>query len=142
MKLKLEIKIEIEMKFKFTKTIIRKDWDISIITRYNTTLLGLFATNHIHVFVFSLACYIHCHSIADIATVICPGPKLYEANWMELQSNGFIARVHCSEVWCPMSPEFYREYLSIKSRKRKVNNILLSIFLTICVSFIISIKFL
>ena len=48
------------------------------------------------------------------------GPKLYEANWMELQTAGFIARVHCSEVWCPMSPEFYREYLSIKSRKRKV----------------------
>ncbi|XP_063690957.1 general transcription and DNA repair factor IIH helicase subunit XPB-like isoform X2 [Bolinopsis microptera] len=56
--------------------------------------------------------------IADLNFLI--GPKLYEANWMELQSLGFIARVHCSEVWCPMSPEFYREYLSIKSRKRKL----------------------
>lgn len=27
------------------------------------------------------------------------GPKLYEANWMELQNNGFIARVQCAEVW-------------------------------------------
>ena len=26
------------------------------------------------------------------------GPKLYEANWMELQNNGFIARVQCAEV--------------------------------------------
>ena len=27
------------------------------------------------------------------------GPKLYEANWMELQNNGFIARVQCAEVF-------------------------------------------
>lgn len=33
------------------------------------------------------------------------GPKLYEANWMELQNKGFLARVQCAEVWCPMSPE-------------------------------------
>ena len=26
------------------------------------------------------------------------GPKLYEANWMELQNLGFIARVQCAEV--------------------------------------------
>jgi len=48
------------------------------------------------------------------------GPKLYEANWMELQNNGFIARVQCAEVWCPMTPEFYREYLNITTRKRKL----------------------
>eukprot|EP00795_Rhopilema_esculentum_P014874 gene14874-6006_t len=46
------------------------------------------------------------------------GPKLYEANWMELQNNGYLARVQCAEVWCPMVPEFYREYLGIQSRKR------------------------
>lgn len=56
--------------------------------------------------------------IADLNFLI--GPKLYEANWMELQQGGYIARVHCSEVWCPMTPEFYREYLCIKSRKRKL----------------------
>lgn len=39
------------------------------------------------------------------------GPKLYEANWLELQAHGYIARVQCAEVWCPMTPEFYREYL-------------------------------
>ena len=26
------------------------------------------------------------------------GPKLYEANWMELQNAGFIAKVQCAEV--------------------------------------------
>ena len=27
------------------------------------------------------------------------GPKLYEANWMELQNNGYLARVQCAEVY-------------------------------------------
>ncbi|RXK41677.1 DNA excision repair protein ERCC-3 [Tremella mesenterica] len=46
------------------------------------------------------------------------GPKLYEANWMDLAKNGHIATVQCAEVWCPMTPEFYREYLRNPSRKR------------------------
>ncbi|ESO86104.1 hypothetical protein LOTGIDRAFT_207144 [Lottia gigantea] len=54
--------------------------------------------------------------IADLNFLI--GPKLYEANWMELQNNGFIAKVQCAEVWCPMTPEFYREYLQMKSMKK------------------------
>ncbi|KAI5773355.1 unnamed protein product [Gulo gulo] len=54
--------------------------------------------------------------IVDLNFLI--GPKLYEANWMELQNNGYIAKVQCAEVWCPMSPEFYREYVAIKTKKR------------------------
>ncbi|XP_050470449.1 general transcription and DNA repair factor IIH helicase subunit XPB isoform X3 [Bombus huntii] len=54
--------------------------------------------------------------IADLNFLI--GPKLYEANWLELQKRGFIARVQCAEVWCPMSPEFYREYLGCKMTKK------------------------
>lgn len=54
--------------------------------------------------------------IADLNFLI--GPKLYEANWLELQKKGFIARVQCAEVWCPMTPEFYREYLICKTSKR------------------------
>ncbi|CAG0895329.1 unnamed protein product [Darwinula stevensoni] len=54
--------------------------------------------------------------IADLNFLI--GPKLYEANWLELQQAGFIARVQCAEVWCPMSPEFYREYLHCSSAKK------------------------
>ena len=54
--------------------------------------------------------------IADLNFLI--GPKLYEANWLELQKEGFIARVQCSEVWCHMTPEFYREFLTIKSMKK------------------------
>ncbi|XP_046886319.1 general transcription and DNA repair factor IIH helicase subunit XPB isoform X2 [Hypomesus transpacificus] len=54
--------------------------------------------------------------IVDLNFLI--GPKLFEANWMELQNNGYIAKVQCAEVWCPMSPEFYREYVAIKTRKR------------------------
>ncbi|KAF3941062.1 hypothetical protein ABW19_dt0204588 [Dactylella cylindrospora] len=46
------------------------------------------------------------------------GPKLYEANWMELSEQGHIARVQCAEVWCPMTTEFYQEYLNETPRKR------------------------
>ena len=28
------------------------------------------------------------------------------------------AEVQCAEVWCTMTPEFYREYLNCRSRKR------------------------
>ncbi|XP_049538957.1 general transcription and DNA repair factor IIH helicase subunit XPB [Anopheles darlingi] len=54
--------------------------------------------------------------IADLNFLI--GPKLYEANWLELQKRGYIARVQCAEVWCPMAPEFYREYLLAKTSKK------------------------
>ena len=54
--------------------------------------------------------------IADLNFLI--GPKMYEANWLELQNFGYIAKVQCSEVWCPMQAEFYREYLTAKPSKR------------------------
>jgi len=39
------------------------------------------------------------------------GPKLYEANWMDLTQQGFLANVKCEEVLCPMTAEFMAEYL-------------------------------
>lgn len=49
------------------------------------------------------------------------GPKLYEANWLELQEAGYLAKVQVSEVWCPMTTEFYREYLrSPHAKQRKL----------------------
>ncbi|KAM7196028.1 P-loop containing nucleoside triphosphate hydrolase protein [Naviculisporaceae sp. PSN 640] len=47
------------------------------------------------------------------------GPKLYEANWMELSNQGHIAKVQCAEVWCPMPPEFYDEYLRANARMKR-----------------------
>ncbi|KAK3322461.1 P-loop containing nucleoside triphosphate hydrolase protein [Apodospora peruviana] len=47
------------------------------------------------------------------------GPKLYEANWMELSKAGHIARVQCAEVWCPMPTEFYDEYLRANARMKR-----------------------
>lgn len=38
------------------------------------------------------------------------GPKLYEANWIDLQDRGFLARVQCIEVWCEMTSDFYQQY--------------------------------
>lgn len=45
------------------------------------------------------------------------GPKLYEANWMDLTQQGFLANVECTEVWCPMSKEFFIEYMKMESKK-------------------------
>lgn len=54
--------------------------------------------------------------ISDLNFLI--GPKLYEANWMDLALKGHIANVQCAEVWCPMTSEFYQEYLRETARKR------------------------
>ncbi|KAL2020088.1 hypothetical protein VTK56DRAFT_8892 [Thermocarpiscus australiensis] len=56
--------------------------------------------------------------IADLNYLI--GPKLYEANWMELSQEGQIARVQCAEVWCPMPAEFYEQYLQAGPRIRSL----------------------
>jgi DNA excision repair protein ERCC-3 len=56
------------------------------------------------------------NKISDLNFLI--GPKLFEANWMELSEQGHIARVQCAEVWCPMPTEFYDEYLKAPARKR------------------------
>ncbi|CAK7205213.1 DNA repair helicase RAD25 [Sporothrix eucalyptigena] len=48
------------------------------------------------------------------------GPKLYEANWMELSRSGYIARVQCAEVWCPMTTEFFEEYMRANVRSRSI----------------------
>jgi DNA excision repair protein ERCC-3 len=43
------------------------------------------------------------------------GPKLYEANWMDLANRGHIAKVEATEIWCPMTGNFYQEYVQSKS---------------------------
>jgi ERCC3/RAD25/XPB C-terminal helicase len=54
-------------------------------------------------------------------TPVCPypGPKLYEANWLDLTRDGHIANVQCAEVWCPMTREFFREYLKQENAARR-----------------------
>eukprot|EP00658_Telonema_sp_P-2_P008043 TRINITY_DN13008_c0_g1_i4.p1 TRINITY_DN13008_c0_g1~~TRINITY_DN13008_c0_g1_i4.p1 ORF type:complete len:319 (+),score=58.94 TRINITY_DN13008_c0_g1_i4:302-1258(+) len=47
------------------------------------------------------------------------GPKLYEANWLELTRERFIASVMCCEVSCSMSSEFMSEYLRQPTEQRK-----------------------
>ena len=56
--------------------------------------------------------------IDDLGYLI--GPKLYEANWQQLQSQGYIAKVQCLEVWCQMVPKFFMEYLNSTGPKRSV----------------------
>ncbi|CAM9461574.1 unnamed protein product [Discosporangium mesarthrocarpum] len=62
--------------------------------------------------------------ISDLNFLI--GPKLYEANWMDLTqagyASGYLANVQCVEAWCPMTAEFYSEYLKdgVNSRQRQL----------------------
>jgi DNA excision repair protein ERCC-3 len=46
------------------------------------------------------------------------GPKHYEANWLDLQKEGYLARVRSVEIWCEMTVDFYEEYLKAKPRKK------------------------
>eukprot|EP00474_Spongospora_subterranea_P010274 CRZ10732.1 hypothetical protein [Spongospora subterranea] len=48
------------------------------------------------------------------------GPKLYEANWLALQLQGYLATVQCVEVRCPMTAEFYAEYLTAEAHKQRL----------------------
>jgi len=55
--------------------------------------------------------------ISDLNFLI--GPKLYEANWMDLTAQGYLANVQCVEVWCPMTAPFMTEYLSAANARMK-----------------------
>ncbi|EGF80636.1 hypothetical protein BATDEDRAFT_33160 [Batrachochytrium dendrobatidis JAM81] len=48
------------------------------------------------------------------------GPKLYEANWMDLATRGHIAKVEAVEIWCPMTGDFYQQYINSKPGKRRL----------------------
>jgi DNA excision repair protein ERCC-3 len=68
--------------------------------------------------------------ITDLNFII--GPKLYEANWMELAEQGHIAKVQCAEVWCPMSMEFYQEYQKESTRKQALYYIMNPVKFQVC----------
>ncbi|OTA95704.1 hypothetical protein M434DRAFT_393560 [Hypoxylon sp. CO27-5] len=59
--------------------------------------------------------------ISDLNFLI--GPKLYEANWMELSEQGHIAKVQCAEVWCPMTSEFFDEFNRQKKNRGLQQNL-------------------
>ena len=59
------------------------------------------------------------NKIEDLHFLI--GPKHYEANWLDLQKEGFLARVKCTEIWSEMHPKFYEKYLNsnLSSEKKR-----------------------
>ena len=68
--------------------------------------------------------------VTDLNYIV--GPKLYEANWMELADQGHIAKVQCAEVWCPMSMEFYQEYQKETTRKQALYYIMNPVKFQVC----------
>ncbi|GJR11467.1 retrovirus-related pol polyprotein from transposon TNT 1-94 [Tanacetum coccineum] len=55
--------------------------------------------------------------ITDLNVLI--GLKLYEANRMDLVRGWYITNVQCAEVRCPMTKEFFAEYLKKENFKKK-----------------------
>eukprot|EP00484_Ammonia_sp_Unknown_P019995 CAMPEP_0197030694 /NCGR_PEP_ID=MMETSP1384-20130603/9872_1 /TAXON_ID=29189 /ORGANISM="Ammonia sp." /LENGTH=835 /DNA_ID=CAMNT_0042460091 /DNA_START=86 /DNA_END=2593 /DNA_ORIENTATION=+ len=60
--------------------------------------------------------------IGDLFYLI--GPKLYEANWLDLQKNGYLALVQCIEVWCEMAEDFYHYYLYNEQNNKRYSQLL------------------
>lgn len=58
--------------------------------------------------------------IVDLNFLI--GPKLYEANWMELQNSGYIAKVQCAEVRVLLKQLCNRKEIEHSSPKYKKDN--------------------
>jgi len=56
--------------------------------------------------------------VGDIGFLI--GPKLYEANWLDLEKTGYLAKACCAEICCSMPPKFYEKYLSEPSSIRQI----------------------
>ncbi len=52
----------------------------------------------------------------DVFSLI--GPKRYEMPWKELEAEGWIARVECSEIRVPMEPSLREKYLYAQSREK------------------------
>ncbi|KPI88771.1 putative DNA repair helicase [Leptomonas seymouri] len=50
--------------------------------------------------------------IGDLRHLV--GPKLYEANWLDLTRAGFLASVECAEVQCPMPLQFLKVYRDVQ----------------------------
>jgi len=63
------------------------------------------------------------NKISDLYYLV--GPKLYEANWLDLQRDGYLAKPQCIEVLCPMPYEFYRKYLEYLETKKHRNAMML-----------------
>ena len=56
--------------------------------------------------------------VGDIGFLI--GPKLYEANWLDLEKVGYLAMACCAEICCDMPIDFYERYLSESSSTRQI----------------------
>lgn len=55
--------------------------------------------------------------VGDIGFLI--GPKLFEANWLDLEHIGFLAMARCAEICCQMPADFFDSYLTEKGQIRK-----------------------
>eukprot|EP00301_Raphidiophrys_heterophryoidea_P007815 c12977_g2_i2.p1 GENE.c12977_g2_i2~~c12977_g2_i2.p1 ORF type:complete len:747 (+),score=202.03 c12977_g2_i2:45-2243(+) len=101
----------------------KREWGLIILDEVHVVPAKIFRTV-VHTFA------VHCklgltatlvredNLIRDLNFLI--GPKLYEANWLDLQKQNFIATVMCAEVWCPMTKEFFEAYLASPAWRQRL----------------------
>lgn len=53
--------------------------------------------------------------ISDLRHLV--GPKLYEANWLDLSKAGFLAKVECAEIQCFLPLRYWEKYMSILAER-------------------------
>ena len=113
----------------------RSDLSAAVVEGIQSREWGLMLLDEVHVVpaatfrkVLSV-CHAHCKlgltatlvreddKIGDLTWLI--GPKLFEANWLDLTRAGHLARVRCEEVRCAMPREFFREYLRCRGGARQ-----------------------
>lgn len=53
--------------------------------------------------------------IADLRHLV--GPKLYEANWLDLSKAGYLAKVECAEIQCFLPLPYWKAYMRILAER-------------------------
>lgn len=99
--------VKAHCKLGLTATLVRED---QLITDLNF-LIGRSLSNNSESYRWVVSIPLFCMFLQLPSPPPMTGPKLYEANWLDLTRHGHIANVQCAEVWCPMTQEFLREYL-------------------------------
>lgn len=112
----------------------RSQYSQEIIDKINSIEWGLLIMDEVHIFPAdkfrktSSLLKSHCKlgltatlvredcKIKDLHYLV--GPKHYEADWVELQKDGFLARVQCIQILTEMHPKYYEEYLKADARKK------------------------
>eukprot|EP00796_Vickermania_ingenoplastis_P000869 gene869-501_t len=70
--------------------------------------------------------------IADLRHLV--GPKLYEANWLDLTRAGYLAKVECAEIQCPLPLPYWDAYTAVTGGAPDVELVMANLAITAAAS--------